>query len=246
MAARRTRPSARSKAAREFVSEVEELLDRMRADLTDLGDQRAAGELEPELVNRLFRSAHTLKGVAGMFGFEGIGALAHRLEDVLDDLRMGRLPPSAPALDLLDEAVAVLTAEVEAAGRGEARPEGGPELGALIERIAAALQSGAAGGADPALPALDPTLLRALTEYEEHRLRENLRRGRAIYLVEAAFELLAFEEGLAELSEAARSLGELISTLPAPGDQPEAQIRFSLLVASDHPPDAFEQRLDLP
>ncbi|HSJ96569.1 MAG TPA: Hpt domain-containing protein, partial [Myxococcota bacterium] len=220
MAARRTRSPARSKAAREFVSEVEELLERMRADLADLGDQRAAGELEPDLVNRLFRSAHTLKGVAGMFGFEGIGGLAHHLEDVLDDLRMGRLAPGAPALDLLDEAVAVLAAEVGAAGRGEARLEGSGELAGLIERIEAALHGGAAQP-EPGLPPLDPALLRALTEYEEHRLRENLRRGRAVHLVEAGFELLSFEEGLAELSEAARALGEIISTLPAPGDQPE-------------------------
>src|SRR5690606_3360498 len=244
-AARRTRSGGRSKAAREFVSEVEDLLERMRADLADLGDQRAAGALEPDLVNRLFRSAHTLKGVAGMFGFEGIGGLAHRLEDVLDDLRMGRLATDAPALDLLDEAVAVLAAEVEAVGRGDARPEGGPALAALMARIADALRA-PASEPDDDLPAIDPTLLRALTEYEEHRLRENLRRGRAIHVVEAGFELLAFEEGLAELSESARALGEVLSTLPAPGDQPEAQIRFSLLVASDHPLDTFEHRLDLP
>ncbi|MEB2345605.1 MAG: chemotaxis protein CheA [Deltaproteobacteria bacterium] len=246
MAARRTRSPARSKAAREFVSEVEDLLERMRADLADLGDQRAGGgELEPELVNRLFRSAHTLKGVAGMFGFEGIGGLAHRLEDVLDDLRMGRLGPGAPALDLLDEAVAVLTVEVEAAGRGAARPEGGAELAGLLARIEAA-RAASPEAAGPDLPWLDPALLRSLTEYEEHRLRESLRRGRAIHLVEAGFELLAFEEGLATLSEAARAQGEVLSTLPAPGDQPEAQIRFSLLVASDHDLASFERRLDLP
>jgi two-component system chemotaxis sensor kinase CheA len=245
MAARRTRSPASSKAAREFVSEVEDLLERMRADLADLGDQRAAGELAPDLVNRLFRSAHTLKGVAGMFGFEAVGGLAHRLEDVLDDLRMGRLGPDAPALDLLDEAVAVLAVEVEAAGRGAARPEGSQALAELVGRIEAALRDGAAAPA-AALPALDPALLRALTEYEEHRLRENLRRGRALHLVEASFDLLAFEEGLAELTEAARGLGEVISTLPAPGAQPEAQIRFSLLVGSEHPLALFEQRLDLP
>lgn len=245
MAARRTRSPARSKAAREFVSEVEDLLERMRADLADLGDQRAGGELEPELVNRLFRSAHTLKGVAGMFGFEGIGSLAHRLEDVLDDLRMGRLGPGAPALDLLDEAVAVLAVEVEAAGRGDARPEGSTEIGGVLERIEAARHpSSEASGPD--LSPLDPALMRALTEYEEHRLRESLRRGRAIHLVEAGFELLAFEEGLAALSEAARAQGEVLSTLPAPGDQPEAQIRFSLLVASDHDLTSFERHLDLP
>ncbi len=246
MAARRKRSPARSKAAREFVSEVDELLERMRADLADLGDQRARGSLVPDLVNRLFRSAHTLKGVAGMFGFEGIGALSHRLEDILDDLRMGRLDPGAPALDLLDEAVAVLAVEVECVGRDEATPEGSPELLQLRERIEAALHPDPAALAAPGPLGIDESLLRALTEYEEHRLRESLRSGRALYVVDAGFDLLAFEEGLAELSESSRALGEIISTLPAPGDAPESQIRFSLIVASELDAETFERRLDLP
>ena len=246
MAVRRKRSPARSKAAREFVSEVDELLERMRADLADLGDQRARGALVPDLVNRLFRSAHTLKGVAGMFGFEGIGALSHRLEDILDDLRMGRLDPGAPALDLLDEAVAVLAVEVECVGRDEATPEGSAELLELRERIESALHPDLAAPAAPEPLAVDESLLRALTEYEEHRLRESLRSGRALYVVDAGFDLLAFEEGLAELSESSRALGEIISTLPAPGDAPESQIRFSLIVASELDAENFERRLDLP
>jgi two-component system chemotaxis sensor kinase CheA len=246
MAVRRKRSPARSKAAREFVSEVDELLEKMRADLADLGDQRARGALVPDLVNRLFRSAHTLKGIAGMFGFEGIGALSHRLEDILDDLRMGRLDPGAPALDLLDEAVAALAVEVDLVGRDEATAEGSPELRGLQERIEAALHADA-----PAVPtlaplAVDEVLLRALTEYEEHRLRESLRCGLRLYVVEAGFDLLAFEEGLAELSESSRALGEILSTLPAPGDAPESQIRFSLIVASELDAETFERRLDVP
>ncbi len=246
MAVRRKRAPARSKAAREFVSEVDELLERMRADLADLGDQRARGALVPDLVNRLFRSAHTLKGIAGMFGFEGIGALSHRLEDILDDLRMGRLDPSAPALDLLDEAVATLAVEVDLVGRDEATPEGSDELRSLQGRIEAALHGEAPGASAPEPLAVDAVLLRALTEYEEHRLRESLRSGLLLYVVEAGFDLLAFEEGLAELSESSRALGEIISTLPAPGDAPESQIRFSLIVASELDVETFERRLDLP
>ncbi len=244
MAVRRKRSPARSKAAREFVSEVDELLEKMRADLADLGDQRARGALVPDLVNRLFRSAHTLKGVSGMFGLEGIGALSHRLEDILDDLRMGRLDPGAPALDLLDEAVAVLAVEVECVGRDEATPEGSAELRHLRERIEAALHADPAAASSEPL-AVDETLLRALTEYEEHRLRESLRSGHSLYVVDAAFDLLAFEEGLAEVSESSRALGEIISTLPAPGDAPESQIRFSLIVASELDAETFERRLDL-
>ena len=79
-------------------------------------------------------------------------------------------------------------------------------------------------------------MLRALTEYEEHRLHENLRRGRRVHVVEASFDILSFEEGLAELSAAVREVGEVLSTLPSPGDSPESQIRFSLLVASELEP----------
>ena len=97
-------------------------------------------------------------------------------------------------------------------------------------------------------PALDlePTLLRALTEYEEHRLRENLRRGRHISLVDTTFEIIAFEEGLSELSAAIREVGEVVSTLPSPGDAPESQIRFSLLVATDTDAETLGFRLEFP
>jgi two-component system chemotaxis sensor kinase CheA len=93
---------------------------------------------------------------------------------------------------------------------------------------------------------LDPSLLRALTEYEEHRLRESIRRGRHLVLVDSNFEIVAFEEGLAELSGAIREVGEVVSTLPSPGESPESQIRFSLLVASDLPSADLAARLEFP
>ena len=245
MAARRTRSPARSRATREFVSEVEEILDRMRADLADLSDQRARGALEPDLANRLFRSAHSLKGLAGLFGFEGMSGLAHHLEDILDGLRMGRLAPHAPALDLLEPSIALVASLLERAGSARAQNEAAGEIAAVIERIEAALQAPPSAGS-PAATEIDEALLRALTEYEEHRLRDNVQQGRWIHLVEASFEILSFEEGLAELTRAAREVGEVISTLPAPGEVPEAQIRFSLLVASDLDTPALQSRLDHP
>src|SRR5262249_23642185 len=52
-------------------------------------------------------------------------------------------------------------------------------------------------------------------------------------LVEQTFEIMSFEQGLAELVQGLRAQGEVLSTLPAPGDGADAQIRFSLLVASE-------------
>ncbi|MGH0034348.1 MAG: chemotaxis protein CheW [Myxococcota bacterium] len=248
MAARRTRSrgrSTRSKAHREFVSEAEEILERLRADLSDMHEQRSgSGDADPDLVNRIFRSAHSLKGLAGMFGLDGIGDLAHHLEDILDGLRLGRVSMDAPAVDLLDDIVQLFASLLEQVGNAKFEEEATPQVAAMVARIEESMspppeQSGEFDGL-----AIDPALMRALTEYEEHRLRENLRRGRHIGLVDTMFEIIAFEEGLAELSSAIREVGEVISTLPSPGETPESQIRFSLLVATDVGIDELSGRLD--
>jgi len=222
-----------NKADREFVSEAEEILETMRARLADLSDRLGAGaEADPELVNALFRAAHSLKALAGMFRFDPISDLAHRLEDVLDGMRLGRVPLSGALLGWIDDVVALFASLLEQVGDGAALAESAARIAELCAGVAAATA--------PAPPvdefaslALDANVLRALTEYEEHRLRENLRRGRLIALVDAPFEIKSFEEGLAELSAALRENGEVLSTLPSPGDAGESQIRFSLLVASD-------------
>jgi two-component system chemotaxis sensor kinase CheA len=235
-----------SKTDREFVSEAEEILDRMRQDLTDLNEERVAGDdVDPDVVNRLFRSAHSLKGLAGLFGFDPIQDLAHRVEDILDGLRLGRVKLEFPVVALIDEAVHLFASLLEQVGNQEALAAAVQPIGQLAERIQAAREAPSTTTEFAEL-ALDPSLLRALTEYEEHRLRENLRRGRHIWLVDATFEIISFEEGLSRLAAAIREVGEVLSTLPTPGEAPEAQIRFSLLVASDAPTTEVVGRLGLP
>ena len=248
MAARRSRVrSRRSKAYRDFISEAEEVLERMRADLSDLADQNDAGaEVDPEGVNSLFRSAHTLKGLAGMFGLDGLSELSHHLEDVLDGMRLGRVALDSPAASLIDEAVNVFAAELGSLDDPKTPVEGSEAVAELIGRIDSAVREPGAPTDELTGLDLDPALLRALTEYEEHRLRENMRRGRSIHLVEATFEILAFDEGLAELSVAVREAGEVLSTLPSPGAAGESQIRFGLLAASELDSDALRARLDFP
>jgi two-component system chemotaxis sensor kinase CheA len=237
------RAPRRSKAQREFVSECEEILERMRADLADLADPREGGAADPALVNRLFRSAHTLKGLSGVFGFDALGELAHRAEDLLDGLRMGRVGLDSPALPLLDEAMAVFAGALgQPAAAGETA-----ELEASVRELAGRIERACAGGPQAsrdALP-LEAAWLRALTEYEEHRLRENLRLGRRVLSVELGFDLQGFEEGLREASAVIGEVGELISTLPSPGDAAQPQIRFLLLVGSDLAAGELAARLEL-
>ena len=247
MATRRPRAKRRSKADREFVSEAEEILDAMRAGVADLGDSldESRGP-DPELVNRLFRAAHSLKALAGMFRFDPIRDLGHRLEDILDGLRLDRVRLDASLCALLEESIATFASLLERVGDVQALGESEPAIADLSRRIAAAAAPPAVEADPLARLSVDASLLRTLTEYEEHRLRESVRRGRHIALVDSTFEILSFEEGLSELTGAIREHGELISTLPAPGAAPESQINFSLLVASDLPANDLLAALDFP
>jgi two-component system chemotaxis sensor kinase CheA len=242
-----TRRRRSTKADREFVSEAEEIVERMRNDLADLTDQSSGpGEVDPELLNGIFRSAHSLKALAGLFGFEPIQELTHRLEDILDGLRLGRVALGMPALTLIDEAVNIFGILLQRVGDADALAEAGDQIADLSNRIESATHETPPEAGEFDSLDLDASLLRALTEYEEHRLRENIDRGRHIVIVESTFEIISFEEGLSELSTAIREIGEVLSTLPAPGETPESQIRFSLLAATDLSLNELSTRLNFP
>ena len=95
------------KPSAEFLSEAQEVIEAFSRNLLQLDAQQRGGEFEPDLLNAAFRAIHSLKGLAGLFGASRVTALAHALESTLDSLRLGRLPLSQPALDVLFEAVEV-------------------------------------------------------------------------------------------------------------------------------------------
>ncbi|HEU4427261.1 MAG TPA: chemotaxis protein CheA, partial [Myxococcota bacterium] len=240
--------SRSGKAEREFIAEAEEILERMRDDLGACLERAGAGrEIAPDVLNRLFRSAHSLKGLSGMFGLEALAELAHRVEDLLDAWRLGRATPSAERLALFEEAVALFARALEQLSQGSLAPEYAEHVAAWMARLDGESAPNAAASAPSTASELDAPaeLLRALTEYEEHRLRENLSRGRAIYVVTAVFELASFEERLSEISGALREVGELLSTLPSPGDGGPGEIRFALLAASELDAATLASRLEL-
>ena len=87
-----------------------EFLQTFRAEaeerLRNLGEGLMALENSPgdeELLKKLFREAHTLKGASGMMGFDAIRELAHRSEDILSSVQKGQVQLEKPVTDLLLE-----------------------------------------------------------------------------------------------------------------------------------------------
>jgi two-component system, chemotaxis family, sensor kinase CheA len=232
---------ASHKAVKEFLAEAEEVVDQLGSELADLADMADSGELDPELLNSIFRAAHSLKGLAGMFGFSEISELSHNMENLLDSLRLGKINLDQVLMKALFGAHELLTSLVRAVEIGGATRT--DEIADCISRINACL-------APPSLiqPAESPLqrlglperVLGALTEYEEHRLLDNLNRGRSIFNVHTSFELTTFDLELAKVSDALKTCGEVISTLPSMGGNMETHIDFDILFGSTRPLDELQ------
>lgn len=215
------------RARDEFTSEAEELLESLSSGVVELEGQGT--DVRPELVNRIFREVHSLKGLAGMLGFGEISDLSHNLEDMLDKLRMGKIGIDRTLIDLLFDSVDALNRLVVALQSPEA--EGLVDLQGLTTRIhQMTAQQTAARGADAlAMVDLDEQTRRSLTEYEEHRLRENVNKGRRILSIELNFDFSDFDEKLRAATAALSGSGEIVSTLPALDGASSSGIAFRLL-----------------
>jgi chemotaxis protein histidine kinase CheA len=107
-----------------FIDEAREHCSRLSEGLLNL--ESSPGDAE--LVNALFRSAHTIKGSSRMMKLGGVTELAHRMEDVLDAVRGGSLEAAPPVCDVLFRGLDALGRMLEAMAGGEASPEAPAEL----------------------------------------------------------------------------------------------------------------------
>jgi two-component system chemotaxis sensor kinase CheA len=110
--------------------------------------EESPGDLE--ILNGIFRSVHTIKGASGFLGLAKVQALAHIGENVLDDLRKGRMSVSPDVMELLfetEDLLKILVNDVAINLRKQGSPVD-PDTTDLIARLEALK-----GGGKPAAPA---------------------------------------------------------------------------------------------
>jgi len=218
----------------DFFSEAQELVDGLGRDLLMLDDLLKKGRVDPEIINDVFRGVHTLKGLSGLFGATRMAGLSHQLEDLLDELRLGRIDIGVGVLDLLFRAVS-LYARILAAEKGEAEdPVHDVEQLLLALGQVSGRRTGEGVGA-VAQYELDPGLLGVLTEYEEHRLRANIQQGFGLYRIRALFSLATIDTALDAVKANARPHGEIITYLPTGSSSDADTIELEILMASKAP-----------
>ncbi len=207
----------------EFLAEAEMLLEEAGCGIDALDAD--GDDPNPERVNALFRSIHSLKGVAGMVGYAGVADTAHALEALLDDLRMGRVPASPAVRGAVREGLGALSGLVARIAAGEEAPTLATPLKDRLEALASPAEPRAAER-----PALPPELDATLSDYERHRASEAAKRGKALVLVDLDLDFDSFDAGLRNAMNEASAAGELIGTFPGTAADP-ARMAFRLLVA---------------
>jgi two-component system chemotaxis sensor kinase CheA len=85
----------------EFVMESRDHLSSIEPDLLEMEQQPDSSASNPDLINRIFRAIHSIKGASGFFGFEHLKHLSHVMENLLMLVRDGQMAVSAQLVEAL-------------------------------------------------------------------------------------------------------------------------------------------------
>ncbi|HBJ38909.1 MAG TPA: chemotaxis protein CheA [Planctomycetaceae bacterium] len=114
-----------------FFIEADEHLQHMEAALLQL--ESASGDTE--LLNTIFRAAHTIKGGSTTFGIDEVGKFTHVLENLLERLRDGELTANSELVELLLSSVDVIYGLVSNAKDNTPLPENLHEVFLQLQRV---------------------------------------------------------------------------------------------------------------
>ncbi|MBI5049504.1 MAG: chemotaxis protein CheA [Nitrospirae bacterium] len=217
---------------KDFIAEAEDIIESATSSLLEL-----QASFNPDALNSLFRAIHTMKGLSGLFGFKGFSDLCHTLESLLDDLRLGRIEFNDETIgfifsniDLLKNLVDQVSQDKEVGDVSDAVRS----IESFRDAMKSRAQASAAAPQDASLKnlSISPSILNTLSEYEEHRLKTNIKEGKIVYMVKSVFELTTFDKGIESLNSNLKSIGEVIATLPSSQGVPDGSIGFTQLFGS--------------
>ncbi len=217
-------------------AECDEHLAIVRRDVLAMESFVDQPHVERALLDELFRSFHTLKGLSGMVGMREAEELAHQMEAYLRALRQNEVTLSAEAMDALIAGTKLLE-EVIAARRTQ-RPA--PDIAPILTRLASLLRQPSQAHTPAPVPAAPPAAGNLRLKLEElEKLEAAIQAGACVWCVAFTPSPTLNERGVNVNSVRARlqEIGELIHAAPRTTD--DGKIAFEFLVASHVDESAF-------
>ena len=134
----------------EFLADARDRIDSLSNAILTLEKIVKEGGSEEEkkaMIDQIFRDAHTLKGTAATMGFMKLSEVAHKMENLFDLVRSGKIEPTPELIDVLLEFLDIIEAMVD--NIEETGEEGDFDVDSLFEKAQKFFdQAGAGGGKD--------------------------------------------------------------------------------------------------
>lgn len=213
-----------------FIEESKEHLQTCNEQLLEL-------EKNPEnlqIVNEIFRSAHTLKGMSATMGYEDLASLTHQMENVLDAIRNEKISVSPEVLDVIFLAVDDLEAMVESIASGG---DGKRNVEDVVKKLVA-IENGEAfveaGANEAAAAAVEEKTLpqNSYDEFEITVMQQSKEQGFDTYEIEITLSASCLLKAarVFMIFEALESLGEVIKSNPPVEELEEEKFENSFMV----------------
>lgn len=234
---------------------LEIFIDETSEHIQSLSDNIMALESEPDnkdVVNEIFRAAHSLKGMAGTMGFKRMQHVTHDMENVFQEVRNDTIKVDSDMIDLLFQCLDAI--EGYLAIIKETSDEGTNDNEAIIQKLngflktaeegadaagAEPVESAAASSDEKVLVGTKKFLELALDEKDKKSLQEAFQAGRSVYgmtvyirkdcLLKAARAFLVFK--------AVEEFAEIIVNIPSAQDIEDEKFDddFSIFFVTDEP-----------
>ncbi len=213
----------------EFLVEIEELVERIFANLDELRLKTADGPARRELIDKIFRQVHSVKGSAASGGLEAVSKTAHEFENLLDAVRGRRVALDDLVLDVSERATEALADSLRLTAAGAAQPSRSPLFSQLR---AVAANNTIARDLDEVLTSIPSEIWEGLGEPEKQRLVDIVEEGCPLFVVSASFDIASFTEEFSGLKERLAQLGEVVSTSPRVDEERADRVNFRVLYGS--------------
>ncbi len=208
---------------------------------------------EKEIIEEIFRAAHTLKGMAATMGYTDLADVTHYLENVFDSIRYDKIKVQPSMVDVLFETVDYLNEIVEDISSGG---EGKRDVTAILDKIAA-LDSNSGPASDEGSEQTENVSIdtsdelkhvEEVDEFELTILKESMERGFNNYEIhiELSKECLLKGARVFMVFEVLEQFGEVIKSEPTVNELEEEQFdnSFTVLYVSKQSKEEIEQKIN--
>ena len=208
----------------EFQADLEQHLQRFFEQLQMLRDSLKLEATQRRSVESAFRTVHSIKGAASSGDLKQVVSIAHQVEELLAEIRGGRLRLNQRLVRALEDGGNLLTACLSP------EPPSDSALEAFKCDVVEVLHQSEV--TEDLLTELPRAASVGLTEDQKLLTRRLLNTGAQLYEVCTSFDVAQIESELSRLKKALEELGEVVSTQPSlERDRPD-EVSFRLLFVS--------------